>query len=317
VRAVFLDVATVDRGDLDLSPLTGVWPEWDFHDNSTAAEVTARLTGASIAVSNKAFVGAREIDPARDLKMVCVAATGTNNVDLDALRARGIAVSNVVGYATPSVAQHVVLLMTALLGNFENYRRLVNRGEWQTSPTFSPINFPIAELEGKTLGVVGYGTLGRRVAQLGEAFGMNVLIAARTGQPAVAPRVPLEELLTRVDVLSLHCPLTEHTRNLIGARELALMRPGAVLINTARGGIVDEDALAQALRSGHLGGAGVDVLTVEPPVRFNPLLDPALPNLIVTPHIAWASREARQRLISEVARNIAAHLRGERRNRVD
>jgi glycerate dehydrogenase len=313
---VFLDVATVDRGDLDLAPLTRVLPTWEFHDNCSADEVAPRLRGADVVVSNKSYVGAREIADARALKLVCVAATGTNNVELDALRARGIVVTNVVGYATPIVAQHVFLLMTALCGNFESYRRLVNDGRWQTSRTFSPINYPIAELEGKTLGIVGFGTLGRRVAQLGEAFGMRVLIAARSGQTVVAPRVALDELLPQVDVLSLHCPLTEQTRDLIGARELALMRPTAILINTARGGIVDEEVLALALREGRLGGAGVDVLSVEPPVRFNPLLDPDIPNLIVTPHIAWASREARQRLVNEIALNIAAFLRGAARNRV-
>ncbi len=316
MRGVFLDVATVDRGDLDLSPLTRVLSNWDFHDNSAPETVTERLMRADVVVSNKVFIGSNELISA-PVRLVCVAATGTNNVDLEFLSKRGIAVSNVVGYATPIVAQHVFLLATALLGSFESYRRLVNSGKWQTSQTFSPINFPIAELEGKTLGIIGYGTLGRRVAQIGEAFGMKVLIAARPGQIAQSPRLPLHELLPQVDVLSLHCPLADNTRELIGATELALMRPHAILINTARGGIVDEEALVSALREGRLGGAGIDVLTVEPPVRFNPLLDPELTNLIVTPHIAWASREARQRLINEVALNIDAFQKGLRRNRVD
>lgn len=316
MHGVFLDVATVDRGDLDLSSLTQVLPHWDFHDYSEPETVAERLKSADVIVSNKVFLGHAELTHAGGVKLVCVAATGTNNVDLDAARARNIAVSNVLNYATPSVAQHVLLLILALSGHFENYRRLVIEGHWQTSKTFSPINYPITELEGKTLGIVGYGTLGRRVAQLGEAFGMKVLIAARGRAPASAARVPLDELLPQVDVLSLHCPLTADTQNLIGARELSMMRPTALLINTARGGIVDEDALALALRDHRLGGAGIDVLSVEPPVKFNPLLELDLPNVIITPHISWASQEARQRLVNEVALNIAAYLRGESRNPV-
>lgn len=316
MRGVFLDVATVDRGDLDLSPLTLALPHWEFHDHSDESNVAERLKTAEVVVSNKVYLGVDDLRNASGLKLVCVAATGTNNVDLDAMQARGIVVSNVLGYATPAVAQHVFMLIFALYGNFESYRRLVSNGHWQTSKTFSPINYPITELEGKTLGIVGYGTLGQRVAQLGAAFGMDVLISAYPGQPANVTSLPLEELLPRVDVLSLHCPLTAETRHLIGARELSLMRPTALLINTARGGIIDEDALALALRDHRLGGAGIDVLSVEPPVKFNPLLDSDLPNLIVTPHIAWASREARQRLINEVALNIEAYLRGEPRNRV-
>ncbi len=316
MHGVFLDVATVDRGDLDLSSLTQVLPHWDFHDYSEPETVAERLKSADVIVSNKVFLGHAELTHAGGVKLVCVAATGTNNVDLDAARARNIAVSNVLNYATPSVAQHVLLLILALSGHFENYRRLVIEGHWQTSKTFSPINYPITELEGKTLGIVGYGTLGRRVAQLGEAFGMKVLIAARRRAPASAARVPLDELLPQVDVLSLHCPLTADTQNLIGARELSMMRPTALLINTARGGIVDEDALALALRDHRLGGAGIDVLSVEPPVKFNPLLELDLPNVIITPHISWASQEARQRLVNEVALNIAAYLRGESRNPV-
>lgn len=316
MRGVFLDVATVDRGDLDLSPLTLALPHWEFHDHSDESNVAERLKTAEVVVSNKVYLGVDDLRNASGLKLVCVAATGTNNVDLDAMQARGIVVSNVLGYATPAVAQHVFMLIFALYGNFESYRRLVSNGHWQISKTFSPINYPITELEGKTLGIVGYGTLGQRVAQLGAAFGMDVLISAYPGQPANVTSLPLEELLPRVDVLSLHCPLTAETRHLIGARELSLMRPTALLINTARGGIIDEDALALALRDHRLGGAGIDVLSVEPPVKFNPLLDSDLPNLIVTPHIAWASREARQRLINEVALNIEAYLRGEPRNRV-
>jgi glycerate dehydrogenase len=316
MRGVFLDVATVSRGDIDFEALKSALPDWTFHDNSGGDEARERVRDATVVVSNKVYIGERELAVAANLRLICVAATGVNNVDLAAARARNVAVCNVAGYATASVVQHVFTLLLALVTHLEDYRRLIRDGAWQRAPGFSMLDFPIRELAGKTLGIVGYGALGQGVAKVAQCFGMRVLIAARAGQPAAAPRVALHDLLAQVDVLSLHCPLTDATRGLIGARELKLMQPHALLINTARGGIVDEAALAQALRDGRIGGAGVDVLSVEPPVQGSPLLAPDLPNLIVTPHIAWASRESRQRLVDEVEQNIRAFLRGEARNRV-
>jgi glycerate dehydrogenase len=269
-----------------------------------------------VVVTNKVVLDRDHLRSTPSLKLVCVAATGTNNVDLEAARELGIAVANVSAYATPAVVQHVFALMLAHATRLAEYRKAVRDGAWARSDQFCLLDYPIRELASLTLGIVGYGELGRGVAKVAEAFGMRVLVAQRPGGPAEAGRLPLADLLPRVDVLSLHCPLTETTRNLIGGAELALMRRDALLINTARGGIVDEWALADALRRGVIGGAAVDVLTVEPPRDGNPLLDPALPNLIVTPHTAWASRESRQRLIDEVAANIHAFAGGTARNRV-
>lgn len=224
--------------------------------------------------------------------------------------------SNVRGYATPSVVQHVFALMLALTTRMDNYRQLIRDGAWPRARSFSLLDFEIGKIAGKTLGVVGYGALGQGVARVAEAFGMRVLIAARAGQPVHASRVALQDLLPQVDVLSLHCPLTNETRGMIGARELAQMKSSALLINTARGGLVDEIALVNALREHRLGGAGFDVLSEEPPVHGNPLLASDVPNLILTPHIAWASRESRQRLMNEVAANVRAFSWGTPRNSV-
>ncbi len=314
---VFLDVATVDRGDLDLAALEGVLPQWRAYAATAPAATAERIGAAAVVISNKVVLDAPALHAAPDLRLVCVAATGTNNVDLDAARARGIAVCNVRAYATSAVVQHVFALILALATRLPQYQQAIRAGRWAHSEHFCLFDFPIREIAGKTLGIVGYGELGRAVARVAEAFGMHVLIAQRPGDARpVAGRLPLTELLPQVDVLSLHCPLTAHTRGLIGEKELAAMKPDAVLINTARGGIVDETALAAALRAGRLGGAGIDVLSEEPPRRGNPLLAPDIPNLIVTSHIAWASREARQRLVDEIVENIRAFLAGSPRNRV-
>lgn len=316
MTGVFLDVATVQRGDLDLSGLTATLPRWQFHDYTEASQLIERLSGATVAVSNKVYLGAETLRQLSQLKLICVAATGTNNIDLEAARQCGIVVSNVRHYATPSVVQHVFALMLALTTRMDNYRQLIRDGAWQRARSFSLLDFEISEIAGKTLGIVGYGALGQGVARVAEAFGMRVLIAARAGQPVHAPRVALHDLLPQVDVLSLHCPLTNETRGMMGVRELALMKSTALLINTARGGLVDEMALVDALRAQRLGGAGFDVLSEEPPVCGNPLLASDVPNLILTPHIAWASRESRQRLMNEVAENIRAFTWGTPRNRV-
>jgi len=270
-------------------------------------------------------IGAAEMDAAARLRLICIAATGTNNVDLNAARERGIAVTHVAGYATPSVVQHVLAIMLGWATRLLEQQQAVQVGDWSRSPHFCLLGEgfrqPVRELAGRRLGIVGYGELGRGVARAAEVFGMEVLVAQRPGTVGAEPnagrlRMPLTELLQQVDVLSLHCPLTDDTRNLIGADELALLGPEALLINTARGGIVDESALAAALRAGTLGAAAVDTLTAEPPPPHHPLLAADIPNLIVTPHAAWATLEARQRLIDEVAANIAAFVAGERRNRV-
>jgi len=320
-----LDLGSTDIGDLDLSALNRVCAYWTRHAATAPTQTAARIADAEVVVTNKVVIGAAEMDAAARLRLICIAATGTNNVDLEAARERGIAVTHVAGYATPSVVQHVLAILLGWATRLCEQQQAVRAGEWSRSAHFCLLgegfSQPMRELAGRRLGIVGYGELGRGVARAAEAFGMEVMIAQRPGglgqaPNADVPRVPLTELLSSVDVLSLHCPLTEGTRNLIGAAELALLGSEALLINTARGGIVDECALAAALRAGILGAAAVDTLSVEPPPPDHPLLAADIPNLIVTPHAAWATREARQRLLDEVAANIAAFAAGERRNLV-
>jgi glycerate dehydrogenase len=315
-KGVFLDVGSVGHDDIAWSALKTMAQTWGWHEVTSPQQTRERISDVELVISNKVVLDRGCLAACQNLKLICIAATGSNNVDLDAAAEFGIAVTNVTGYATPSVVQHVFSLILSLITQQQNYHKAVARGDWQKASHFCFLDYPIWELSGKTLGVVGYGELGRAVARVAEAFGMKLLIAQRPGGAADSERLPLHELLPLVDVLTLHTPLTEHTRNLISTRELSLMPPHALLINTARGGIVDEIALAEALIRGELGGAGIDVLLTEPPAGGNPLLNPDIPNLIVTPHIAWASREARQRLIDGVSANIQAFLRGELRNRL-
>lgn len=317
MRAVFLDFDTVSDGDLDTTALERALPGLVLHGRTAAAEVAGRIAGVEVVLANKVRLGRGLIESSPALRLVALTATGVDNVDLAAARERGIAVCNLRDYCTPSVVQHVFAMILALTHRLRDYDQLARSGGWANAGQFSVFAHPIRELQGRRLGIVGLGALGRGVARLGEALGMEVLIAQRPGGPAAADRVPLSELLPRVDVLSLHCPLTEATRGMIGAAELAAMKPDALLINTARGALVDASALAGALRAGALGGAGIDVLAQEPPVDGNPLLDPAIPNLILTPHVAWAARESRQRCLDELALNVEAFLAGQRRNRVD
>ena len=317
MRAVFVDFGTVSNGDLDTSPLERALPGIVIHEVTTAAELPARIAGCEVVLLNKARISRELMSANPQLRLIALTATGTDNVDVAAARELGIAVCNLRDYCTPSVVQHVFALLLALTHKIREYDRLVRDGGWGQASQFSVFPYPIRELAGRTLGIVGLGALGSGVARVAQAFGMRVLVANRPGSDPKDGRLSLDELLPQVDVLSLHCPLNTATRGLIGERELALMRPDAVLINTARGALVDATALARALREGRLGGAGIDVLEREPPVDGNPLLDPGIPNLIVTPHVAWAAREARQRCLDELALNVEAFQRSERRNRVD
>ncbi len=309
-RAVFLDHSSLDLGDLDMTPLERAFAELRVHDRSTSEQVIERLQGAQVAISNKVPLDAAALAACPELKLILIAATGSNNVDLTAARELGVTVCNCQGYGTPSVAQHTLMLLLALATRLPDYQRAVHQGRWQQAQQFCLLDFPIVELAGKTLGLLGHGELGGAVAKLAQAFDMRVLLGQLPGRPPREDRLPLEELLPQVDALTLHCPLTADTRDLIGARELQLMKPGAFLINTARGGLVNEQALADALRLGHLGGAATDVLSQEPPTAGNPLLDPELPRLIVTPHSAWGSREARQRIVVQLAENAEAYFSG-------
>jgi glycerate dehydrogenase len=314
IQAVFLDLATVSKKDIDLSPLEETITEWDYYQTTKPGETATRIKNAEIIVSNKVIIDREIMQSCNNLKLICIAATGTNNVDMEAAREFGIRVTNVAGYSTPSVVQQVFAMILILVTRHAEHSQAINEGRWQKSDQFCLLDFPFRELKGKSLGIVGYGGLGRAVAQVAKAFGMEILLANRPGGKPTPGRFQLQELLPQVDILSLHCPLTEQTKDLIGERELGLMKSDALLINCARGGVVDESALAKALTEGSIGGAGVDVLTEEPPTSGNPLLNTGVPNLIITPHIAWASQEARQRLVNEIAENINAFYAGEERN---
>jgi glycerate dehydrogenase len=313
---VFLDLASLAEADLDLSALRAVLPHWQMYPATASHQRLERLRDAAVAVVNKVVLDEPVLASARQLKLVCITATGTNNIDLQAAARLGIVVSNVTAYATDSVAQHVMMVMLAHHTRLLDYHAAVRRGDWSRSEQFCLMDYPVRELRGMTLGIVGYGELGRGVEKLARAFGMRVLIAQRPGGNPTAGRVPLDRLLARADVVSLHVPLADNTRHLIDARRLALMQPHALLINTARGAVVDNAALAQALRDGVIGGAALDVLDAEPPPIDHPLLAEDLPNLILTPHTAWAGRGARQNVVDQTVANIEGFLGGRPRNRV-
>jgi glycerate dehydrogenase len=317
MRSIFLDYATVSLdGDLDPASLRRALPGIELCPRTAQADVAATLAGAEVVLVNKLRLSRDVIERTTTLRLVALAATGTNNVDLDAARERGVAVCNLRDYCTASVVQHVMGALLLLTHKLREYDALVRSGAWQRGEQFCLLDFPIRELTGRRLGIVGYGTLGKGVARAARAFGMEVLLARRPGGTAVAGRLDLDALLPAVDVLSLHCPLSAATQGMIGPAQLALMKPDAVLINTARGALVDSVALVAALRAGRLGGAAIDVLSQEPPVNGDPLLAGDIPNLLVTPHIAWAAREARQRCLDEMAANVEDYRRGGRRGRV-
>ncbi len=313
---VFLDRATLpERILLPALPFAHTWQEYE---RTLPNEVVPRLQQASIAIVNKVRLGDKELAALPALRLIVVAATGTDNVDLAACRARGITLCNVQGYAVHAVVEHTLALMLALARNLLPYQQALKAGAWQQSPHFCYFGPSLHDLAGKRLGLIGSGSLGQAMARLGAALGMEVYFAERrhgsqpprdNGEPLAY--LPFAELLATADVLSLHCPLNEETRGMIGAQELACMKPTALLINTARGGLVDELALLQALESGKLAGAASDVASREPPQAGDPLLRALLlPNFILTPHVAWASDEAMQSLANQVMENVAHFVAG-------
>jgi glycerate dehydrogenase len=290
---------------------------WIEHGETDPGQVVDRVRNATIVICNKQSLREDVLSQLPGLKLIAVAATGTDNVDLDYCRSHNIAVCNTRGYAVNSLPEHALMLMLALRRNLVAYRDDVRAGRWQEAQKFCLLDHPIGDLRGTVLGIVGFGTLGQAMGQLGRALGMEVIVAERKTATSVREgRKSFTEVLRLSDVLSLHCPLTDETRNLIGVEELSRMKRNALLINTARGGLIDDHALLDALKAGRLGGAGIDVLRVEPPREGNPLLDADLPNLIVTPHNAWASRQAMQTLADQLVDNLEAFVRGEPRNLV-
>lgn len=313
-RAVFLDRDTVPP-QIRFRPL-GFDHELVCHDRTRPEDVAGRIADADIVILNKVKLGRDAIAAAPRLRVVAVAATGTDNVDLEACRERGIVVTNIRNYAGSTLPEHTFALILALRRSLLAYRDSVRAGRWQDSGQFCYFDYPIRDLAGSTLGIIGDGVLGRAVARLGEAFGMRVLFAARKGveRPA-ALYTPFEQVLRDSDVLTLHIPLRPESRGMIGTAEFALMEKRPLLINTARGGLVDEAALAHALRTGQIAGAGFDVTVGEPPASDSIMMTLLeLPNFILTPHVAWASEQAIQGLVDQLMDNIDAAWRGEPRN---
>ena len=302
----FLDASTV--GDVDLSQLA-LHGELKTYSTTSPEQVAKRLEQASIAITNKVMIDAAALQKAPRLKLICIAATGTNCVDLAAANAAGVTVCNVAGYSTASVTQHTMGLLINLATGMNRYANEL--GQWAKSPIFTRLDYPMIDLEGKTLGIIGLGTIGKSVAKAAQGFGMNVIALARGGaQQGEIKRLERDAFFAEADAVTLHCPLTPGTEKIINSETLRMMKTSAFLINTGRGQLIDENDLATALKNRAIAGAGLDVLTVEPPEANHVLLDPALPNLVITPHTAWASIESRKRLLEGVAGNIAAYLEG-------
>jgi glycerate dehydrogenase len=317
MNIVVLDGHTLNPGDLAWDELHTLG-QLHVHARTQPADVVARALDAEVLLTNKVVLDRQAITALPKLRYIGVLATGFNVVDTVAARERSIPVTNVPGYSTRSVAQVVFALLLELTHHVGHHAQTVRAGRWSRSEDFCYWDTPLIELDGLTLGIVGFGQIGREVARIAQAFGLRVLIHSRT-RPAELPPgaewVSLPELLARADVVSLHCPLTPDTRHLINQERLALMKPAAFLLNTGRGPLVDEAALADALNAGRLAGAGLDVLSVEPPPPTNPLL--SAKNCLITPHIAWASKAARQRLMQITAANLRAFLAGQPQNVVN
>ncbi len=317
MRGVFLDFGTYYPDGLDIAALEAAIDDFTFYDHTAPEDVAARIAGADIVLTNKVVLDRALIRGAPALKLIIAGATGYNNIDVAAARDAGVGVCNVRGYSTPCVTQHVFMLILALRSHIISYHADVKKGRWEESRDFCFLDYPIHELNGQTMGIIGYGDLGRSVEAVAKAFGMKVLIADRKGADTIREgRTDFDAVIVQSDVITLHCPLTAETTDLIGAAELAAMKNSALLINTARGGIANEAALADAVRNHIIGGAGVDVFSQEPPSDGNPLLDVDSPNLIVTPHVAWASRQACQRLFDQLVEVIEAYEKGEPMNLV-
>ncbi len=316
-KIVVLDGYTTNPGDLSWEPLAALG-ELETYDRTPRADVLARSQGASILLSNKTFLHAEHIAQLPELQYIGVFATGYNVIDIDAAREHGVVVCNVPHYSTEAVAQHTMALLLRISNHVAPHSDAVHQGKWQRSKDFCFINHPMFELQGLTMGIIGYGSIGAATARCAQAFGMNILAYKRTPpktSPAGVTFVDIEQIFRESDIISLHCPLTPATEKLVNAERIALMKENAILLNTSRGGLVDENALAHALREKRLYAAGVDVLSSEPPKADNPLI--GLENCYITPHIAWAARETRQRLLNVVTDNVRAFLNGKPQNVVN
>jgi glycerate dehydrogenase len=308
MKIVILDADTISNGDVSLEPITRLG-DTVLHNLLPAEQVADAAKEAEVLICNKARITAPVMDACPHLKMVGLFATGYNNIDIKAAADRGITVCNVPSYSTDAVAQHVFSLLLALCGSIPRYNQSVHQGDWVRSKQFTYFKFPQTLLVGKTLGIFGYGEIGRKVAEIGKALGMNILVYTRTpGKYPDVTHVSKEELFRQSDVLTVHCPLTPETEKVVNRETLSLMKPTSFFINTARGGVMDEKAVADALNQGKIAGAGIDVLTHEPMLADNPLL--LAENCILTPHIAWAPPETRKDLVDRVAENILKFQNG-------
>jgi glycerate dehydrogenase len=316
LKIAVLDRCTVTNGDISFAPMEAVG-KVIYYDVLPPAEIPAAIGDCDAVVVNKARITAEIMDACPNLKFIGLFATGYNNIDTAAAARRGIVVCNVPGYSTQSVAQHTFALMLHFASRVDEYAASVARGDWANASTFSYLSFPSHELCGRTLAIYGYGNIGRKVADIGRAFGMKVIATVHSPRPAEdgVEFVDVNELFSRADYLSLHCPLTEETRHLVNAQTLSLMKPTAYIINTARGGVIEEDALCDALNSGRLAGAGIDVLDIEPMRPGHPYL--TAKNCYITPHVAWGTLDARSRLITMVAENLKAYEAGKPINKVN
>ncbi|MGJ8723311.1 MAG: D-2-hydroxyacid dehydrogenase [Roseibacillus sp.] len=317
MQITFLDASTLHRDDLDFSPFEA-HGGLTFHDTTSPLQILEHAAGAQVLVTNKVPLTEETLAHLPDLKLILIAATGFNHVELEAASKRDIPVCNVAGYSTSAVAQHVFALLLNLTTAVNRYSAEIQT--WPQSPIFTHLDHPVTELAGKTIGIVGLGETGSAVARIAEAFGMNVQALAREGASTTTRnRVPREEFFATSDLISLHAPLNKDTEHLINAETLALMKPSAFLINTGRGALIHEPALADALRNDRIAGAGLDVLSVEPPSQDNPLLAPDLraKNLLITPHTAWTAQEARQRLLDGLLNNLEAWIDGTPDNQVN
>lgn len=289
--------------------------DWIEYPESFPDQLAERVRAASIIISNKLSLGQPQLSEAPNVKLISIAATGADCVDLDYCRSRGITVCNVRGYAANSVPEHVLMLILALRRNLLAYRRDVQDGKWEQSKQFCLLTHKLHDIKGSTIGIIGYGSIGKSMARLAESVGMKVLIAEhKDARESRAGRTAFSEVLRQSDIVTLHCPLTDETRNMFGRPEFAIMKPGALLINTARGALIQDQALVDALKNETIAGAAVDCLREEPPRSGSPLLDLHLPNFIVTPHVAWASDEAVQALADQVIDNIEAFVAGRPQN---
>ena len=316
MKAVFLDFGTMGSG-LDVTGLKSMVDELVIYDDTSNDQIAERIVDADIVFTNKVRLNAKLLEGAPKLRFIALTATGTDNIDTEYARQRGIGVANIRDYCTQSVVEHVFGTLLTLTHSLNRYHNVVRAGEWQQSTEFCMLNFPVRELSAMTFGIVGYGSLGQGVARVAREFGAEVLISARPGSDEVPDdRVAFNEILAESDIVSLHCPLTDATRNLFGPGQFRAMKNDAILVNTARGGLVDSQALVDALSGGEIAAAAIDVLPNEPPIDGDSLLNYEGSNLIVTPHIAWATDKARQNAIDELTANTKAFLEGTIRNRV-